>query len=653
MKKTKILILSIVLMIGFVVQCEIFQAELWNFDRAYYKTSSFEIEENKKGDFVKDVIAISKKNKVEVFSTYMDEESNYKMKLNIFGDSDTIKNVLKENNNIEAREYTSLLNGITKVTYYSLTDLCGKQNRNIYYLSYIGNDNDIQNMYEELKLDYCISKPEILESKETDVIVVIWGLIVAFLVVINGMDAIRRKKEVVVRISLGEDIWKIIFKTIVTNILLEILLYFAIRKYVFQFISGEYERKLTFCIFLIGSCISNCVYLSFAFYSVKKVFSNINDSKSVLYMMYGIKIVVTVMAIFTISTNISSLHTKIFEQNEKIIDKYKECTYLNFRDINFDVNKKSIEREEEYSNKWNEIYLYDYDKIKPIICINVLEDRRDYILVNYNARNTLGNLDNSLIEKHKNADFIIFIPKRYDNKYQRNISLENCKGFIATTNNEVKIEFAVYSFNKKLTYIDSNSECGFETTYNPIIIFQNNVKANLNGSAIQNYAGNSIIYDISSDDISYLDDKYGFSLDEYEIVKTNVKQAYEYKKSFITRLISFLSSISVVVFCLQITLIFMINSLEYNINVMELSLKKILGYGIWEKNRKIIICSLGVDFLSTIALSILGFYTNILCWYICMAVGLIVGLVEVVTVIYNIAVIENTRMQKAFKGGYI
>ncbi len=69
----------------------------------------------------------------------------------------------------EVVTYVSLLNGTTEIIYRDIRDACNFSNEK--EISNIGNDSNIQLLYDEISDEYNISYPTYWNRKETDIII--------------------------------------------------------------------------------------------------------------------------------------------------------------------------------------------------------------------------------------------------------------------------------------------------------------------------------------------------------------------------------------------------------------------------------------------------------------------------------------------------
>lgn len=642
MKVVRIIILFFALVLGFVLQTEIFQSELWNFDGAYYLIMQYDVEEDKMNTFLEDVYTESENNNVSVFSTNVSVKTKHNSVLNIYGDSDVIKEDLKKVMGIEKQTYSSLLNGSTRVEYKDFFELALKENNTQKSISFIGDEADIINVHKAIANKYDVSYPEYFQATEEDMVIIVWSMIAFLIIAMSCIEVLRRKKEVVIRISLGESAAGMIAKSVLKDIIQYAVVYILARSFVFYYISGEYAGKVALGIYIIGVIVSLLPYIAFARYDVRKAFHNVSDSKEVLYTLYFVKFVVTALAIFTITTNLGSIHWNMVSDDE-LIEQYKECSYITLSNTGYD------DRNEELF--WNKIYEEQYEAANPVICVNVLEDKEDYILVNKNAGGMLQGFKDKINQVVTDTDITIFLPTDSKTAECEKTAIEWLDSFLVTGSNKLNIQVVKYDERQVFSYMSSGDNYGISTTINPVVIYQNNEKVQFSGYSLVRYAGNEIIYRIDNNDLEKIKREYDKYIKGCDLVVTNVYDSYEYQKSFIRKLISFLSSLCVVVFILDIAVVFSITSLEYKTHSMEISIAKVLGYSLYERNKKIILYNVISDGIILSVMCVVGLITKIFNTKICMAVGILVLLIEMFIMIFNIIKVENQNIYKILKGG--
>lgn len=643
MKVVRSIIIFFALIFGFILQAEVFQTQLWNFDRSYYLSMEYNVSENELERFLSEVSNVAQTYGVSLFSTHIQMESNYKTSLTIFGNEPSVKDTLYRTMNIAEQKYTSLLNGTTEVKYHSLSELISLNGNSQNRLSFIGNQKDILKIYEEIVDKYDVGYPKYTEATEKDMILIVWLMIDFLAIVMSCIEVLRRKKEVVIRVSLGEDVRRIIVKSVLSDIAMYTLVYCFARLFIYQYISGEYEHNLALMVYSVGILLSVLPYLTFCRYDMRMAFANANESKGVLNVLYATKIIVTALTIVTLSTNLSSIHWNALSDDE-LIEPYKDCIYINLRNTGSG----------DYSNEeafWNNVYANKYDRINPILCINILDDKTDYILLNNNAKDMLQGFSDMLPDTNDTVDFIIFIHKNLSLTGEKEMALLSMSSFIENTVTELNIQVIEYNERQVFSYIASSDVYGIKDSTNPVVIFQTNSNVKFDGASLQRYASNEIMFRVSQEEFENIVTDYTELVSGFETVTTNVNEYYTYQKNFIVKLVSFLSSLCVIVLLLDVAIVISISSMEYRIHSLEISLKKISGYSIFDRNKKLFVASLLSDSLIITALSILGLITDIYSAGLCGIIGVLLIAFETLILCGNITKVEKENIHKILKGG--
>jgi hypothetical protein len=225
------------------------------------------------------------------------------------------------------------------------------------------------------------------------------------------------------------------------------------------------------------------------------------------------------------------------------------------------------------------------------------------------------------------------------------------RGFSAENVEDIHIQFEEYGYKQYFSYMKSSETGGIAQTVNPVIIYQNSDKLTLNGERIQRYAPDEIIFQGDKEEINDICKKYGPILGEYTVVQTNVYDAYIYNHNFIVKLISFLSSLCVLVLLLDIAVIVATNKMEYRTHALEISLKKVLGYSLFERHKKLILRNIFTDVVTISMLGIASLFMSHLSMLICIITGLVITGIELAIILKNIILVEKQNIQKALKGG--
>ena len=104
----------------------------------------------------------------------------------------------------------------------------------------------------------------------------------------------------------------------------------------------------------------------FAFLILERHSQMQHTKRGVDFLIYSLKFIAGVAAVFTITTNISSIHNNLFT-NEHLLEEYYDANYFTVKTTDFNA-----EKEEAF---WNKLYKNEYNTLKPVICLNILNDK--------------------------------------------------------------------------------------------------------------------------------------------------------------------------------------------------------------------------------------------------------------------------------------
>ena len=497
-------------------------------------------------------------------------------------------------------------------------------------VSYIGDDDDIIATYQDLAKEYSISQPEFWQSTETDMMFIVWGLVAILMIVLNMIEVIRRQKEVVVRASLGENAAVIALKAVVADMISYAALFVLAKLLVSQFISGAYEDHLILAVYCAGAVLSVIPYAAFVRFDVKKAFANASDKKGMFYLLNGLKVFATAMTIFTITTNLSSIQGNLLT-NTTLLENHYNDYYFGVMQI-----EPPFEENEEESKG------------------SRISDTDNYIFVNHNARDMLQGFSDMLTEDDEKEDIVVFVPKGKNAESYKDIAKEEIDSLTQNAE-ELRVVYKEYSGREQFYYLNSNREeaiDGLSRATNPIVIYQANEAVALNGSYIETGTYNGeVIYGCDESTIRNAAKKYAEQLGSHYFMLTNVGEDYIYSHSFLVKLISFISSLCVLVLLLDIAIIVSEAKMEFRLSSMEISLKKVLGYSFYERHKRFISVNLIENIAVVILICIVSLFISNASVGIALLIGSLLTIIEMAIIFTNIMGVEKTNISKSLKGG--
>lgn len=654
MKYIKKIVLAILLFLGFAFENSVYMNELWNFDAAYFKSMKYEYfpDDGERAAFINTVEKRAEEYELGVFAVQISMLDNYNYRLELYGNEKALDEV-SESFDIAEGKYTSFLSETTEVSFHDFTELSAYENRYVSAISFAGSEEAVNGFYHTVRTEYDISYPEIIGGSDKDAVYLVWGILCAVFILLTVFEVIYRKKEVTLRISFGESVWKIIFKSILIEVSADLLIYFLVHKAVFSIVAGEFMRREIFAAFCIGVAASSLLYLDYAVYDMKKVFSNVKQSELFLPLCYTFKIVITVLSVFTISTNAELIKNNYAAADSKsIISRYPDYTFIKLRDL-IPVSEATIyERDYQYQRIMDGIFTDYYEKAEPIICTVTLKDEFlnvDYVIANENAGDIVEDFLTGL-DVDTAAEVLYIIPDFLSFSMVR----DNAEGYLSCLTYEwenLSAEIVYYPADRSFTCIARDTTYGLYTAENPVIIWlkdSTNCRSSLH---FDMSLYNDTVFHLSEEDYETILREYTVEEDGFELSLTPLSKAYEIKKNIFRRMVEFCSSLSAFLVLLQIVLLVSVNTLEYQLNAVLLALKKTFGYGIVRKNIKQILLGSVTDLLLGLIVYVVCKALRLLQTNLCIYIGAAFAVIDLAIVLVHIVLSEKRSTVKTLKGG--
>ena len=266
----------------------------------------------------------------------------------------------------------------------------------------------------------------------------------------------------------------------------------------------------------------------------------------------------------------------------------------------------------------------------------------------------LQGFSEKLANDDKNADMVVFIPKGKNAESYKRLAEEEIDSLAKNAENLIVV-FKEYSDRQYFNYLNSNRENavdGLSKVKNPIVIYQTNENSILNGGYIETKTFNGeVIYSADKNIIQETAAKYSEHLGSHYFVLTNVGEDYNYTHNFLVKLIGFISSLCVLVLLLNIAVIISEVKTEFDSRSMEISLKKVLGYSLYERHKRFICVNIIENIIVIAAVCVFSLFMLNTSVMIALTVGILLFALEMTIIFTNILWIEKTNISKSLKGG--
>lgn len=660
MKKIKYIISFCIIFIGLLIIGESHIFHLDNFYNQYSNTTLYLQNDITSDEMMADIANSAASNKVEVFTFIRSQQSSSLTEYEIYG-TPGVEKYLNLNSNIFQKKYTSLFLGSINFKFNNINSIPNIKNQNEYYV--IGSKESVYQFKMQLINKYAGNHPKqgYPDKEAQKNTIAIWILMVGIILLFSIYDVISQKKEDVIRMTMGERISRIIWQNIFLDSFSFIVSFILILSILDRYTYVLFNFKISIIAFSILLIINSLLYLNLYFFDLKEVFSNGKGSKKILSINYGIKLVTTIITIFVISSNIAFIfQSYTFYKQKSFFQDHSnyyniKFTYETIRNSDDFINGKLDESAnvqgvfyKEFFEEFNAIALKDISKIANIEAISA----------NRNAFSYLSSKIEELNDLKLNKNFYFILPVSMKNNVEIVDNLKRSIPYNDTANFVNDYDVIYYHDNINIVGMDEDYIYGSNLVKNPAIIYNNMVINQVKSEKIMKSIGSlddlyDVMYKISTEDEYSKLNKFmsKHNLEAENIQKINVLEKYENMWIVAKRILYINLVFSVLVLFLEIIIINSIIRLEYEVNAIELSIKKVLGYNILEKNRKIIIMTV----ITTISSILIAIIAAILMktkevYYLAFG-GISILILELAVITFYIHKTENSKIQKILKGG--
>jgi hypothetical protein len=654
-KKTKYLILLLLVLIGFIFNGELFIFHLDNFQASYYRADFYfdEIPKEASNERVlEEFIDAGKRNKVDFFIVdYSMKSAFFKEKI-IYG----TKGALEEINSkgIKDKKYKSIFLGDVDVQMKDIEQLDDIKKYTYFY--FVGDYSNYQNI-RDFKVDlvnkYSGGFPRKYGSDREMFLnlATIWAVILIFLFMLTLYEISYKKKETIVHVFLGTDLKTLFYKNIASDFVFILLLFIIVPIILYPITNSYFQYSFIGLFFLIAIIINSLINALMLKINFKRdIYSNASGRKF-LKINYSVKILVTFIAIAVLSVNFVTINEGIkyykqhsfFEEHKNY--KYYKLSYKNTNTIGKTDEDSDIINHKFYNAFYDKSLMFsdlseNFYSNYPVILLN--RNSFDELKISYPGISTFKN------QNIKN-EITLFIPSNIGkNSLEYKNALMNVESLFPTNKNSL-IDTYRYKDDIKVIGINYSAELKSDILNNPIIILDTSKPVmEVERGKDSRYYTRSRMYDISENESDEFLHKY--ELTNQINIQSNVFEAYENRLNIIMRSMKLSIVLSLLLLAIESSLIFFIILMEYRFNSKLMALQKILGYSILERNRKLILIIIFSSLMSILIMYVIlklgGFEIGIhFIW-----IGVILAVIEIIYVIIRAIAIEKRRITSILKG---
>lgn len=648
MKAIKYIISFCILFIGILIIGESHIFRLDNFYTEFDNTTMYIQPNTTEEEMITDILASANRNEVEVFTFIRSPRSTFLTEYAIYGTLG-VEKYINEKLNIFERKYTSLFLGNINFTFLDFKKLDKIGEIHDYYV--IGDKEQVHKFKMELIGKYAGNHPKegyaSNESKKNTV--AIWLLIIGIILLLSFYDVVLQKKENIIRISMGERISRIIWKNILIDSLGFVTLFGLILYILSNFTNVYFMFEISLLLFLFLLFANGLLYLNMYFYNLKESFANTKASIKMLSINYSLKLVTSIITIFIISSNLALIFESYNLYKQKSFFKAHADYYYTRLEYN---SMSSITESEKVQSTFYKLFFKKFDATLLSSTSDLLNGKG--IFANKNAFDYLSSEIKELKDLTLSKDIYFLLPKNMSDSSISDAELNQVVKFYQGDKFNYDYDVIYYENNLDLIAIDENHIYGSKFVENPIIIYNNMSSEDLvkrdDVSQSINFVP-EIMYKISNDEFNRFVDEN--NLTNQIVTKTNILDNYNHKWISAKRVLYINFIFSILVLFLEFIIISSILKMEYEVNAIELAIKKVLGHSILEKNKKIILMTVITTILSILSTVVVAIMMNFKEVFYLALGGISIIVLELSVIWYYIRKIENSKIQKILKGGNI
>lgn len=608
---------------------------------------------NKKGVDIELISSIAKENNVIIFTKLSNLEQGH-TDIIYYTSSDNI-NKLSEKLGITSGKVRSSVYEDINISYKSFEELNADE---ILDWSVYGSEQDISRYLSQIKaLDgYYIFYNKEKINIENYIPFMLCILLIVIMLLSSYFNAIYEKKEFTIRVIHGDSSYKYILKNILFDALIYLsvffILYYFLRQYT-VLVSIYKNIKWMY----IALCVLNCfAYFPLFKFNSREVIYGYQHTQKITSSLFIVKAISTIV-VAGIITSMCVITSEIgdFYKARKFFENHKNYIALDFisdgdyktaiKNNDMSSIQNYMQKEGERKNDLVNSQKYNY------ICITDIGIDSEYKVMYCNNRamdylqTVITELSDISIDEY---DCIMLLPdsiKESSKEEYINYMKEEFESVENYYPEEKNIKLISYKPKNKILCMKLSGE--FDYLSEPAICISSDTKEKYNINTNYRSLVDSMLFEIdNTDEIEPL-----FSDASVKVIGYN---AYEkYKSDF--RIYITLIIVSLILLILMIIYYILIIALlirfEYDLKAKELALKKVLGYSILRKNKKMFIQSFVVFIIILVTETIFAFVTKSISIPVVILQCTILFMLDISLLAVNIKKIEKKQLVKILKGG--
>lgn len=649
MKRLKLMIVTIMVFTSLFIIGESRMLTLEGFAEPFVSTTIYPNPKISEQQMLADIERAATKHQVDVFTYEEEPNGTISSTKTIYGTAGVEAALATQS--IQEQVYQSIFLGDITFQFKPLSEHPAVAYTPNFYG--IGSADAVKAFKMELIDTYAGNHPQpgYNESAELYRILGVFALVAIITILLTFYELAVVRKELLVRLSMGESLGRWVTRSILIDSLI-LMLAFIISFLTLRSFTPIDPHWMLFSGLMIGLIVLNgLVYLRLRQLTIKEAFSNGQRSNKLLAFTYGMKFVTAFLTILMLSSSITVIAEAVTIYKQRPFFEAKKdysYTYIGHKVTSSHyLDEKSSDISEQIQT---ELYTRFYDDFKvtlstPIKSFTTAD--QPAVLMNRTAFDEVaGQFTNSSSVLQHELTFFAPDGMSIPAKSTIDSGLREL-GLVAYLSNSYPV--VRYKEDVETVAIDQNLTSGSTLVNNPLLIVVNETKQPEAPKQLSNVLLADVMYDL--DQGAFQDYVAEKQMTQELVLQTNAWEKYLGIWEEAKRLMNMNLIFALLILSLELLVIWTVLRLEYQVNAIELSVQKVMGYSIWQKNRRLILSTMGITFVSTLAVAIMAYILDFSSSGFLLAGGALLLLAEGVLLIWLIRKIERANVQRILKGG--
>lgn len=656
MKGIKIILSLLLIFIGLLFTGEFSLEYIDNFTNDLPSTTMYFQSQKKPETMVEDILQTAKVHDISFFVLKSDLISANHKTLTIYQSDPKVTTWLSVHKGIVEQTYNSLFMGEVGVKFAPYQNISPKNLEICSHYYLIGEPKAMKAFKIALVNTYGGNHPKFPETqiKYYYTLIALWTIVFGLCLLLTALFIQGKKKTVLLKVLYGENRLNIVLKEALIDLFLIGGGALLCQKALLSYTNCSFRVDI-FYGFLAGFILLNSLlYLSFLHYHVQKLLGNKTTSPYTLLPLYILKLISIIVIALLLTTNVALIRESLsFLSQESFFKSHQSYYYTNLNYLPRNTSKPTYAED---NARLKEIfYQKNYEKFQPILLAKVgMQGENDIILTNHNTLPYLESKLPFLKERPLKEGYYYLLPQALSNEQSILDSLDSrLESYIGKT---ALAQRKVLDYQEDLRLISINDflPLNSKISKNPLIILDNTIpqfdETSITGNPFRMIYDRNIMYKL--DKTSFDDFIQTYQLTSEIHAKSNVYAVYTHGKLTVLRVLKMSFVLSIILVVLEIIILLTLIKLAFRLNAYTISLKKILGYTLWERYFSLAIASFVGILLAEIIFVIVSLYTHLFPILSGTVIILIVAILEQILVTTEIKRLEQHSIPQVLKGEF-